>query len=120
MHGNTVSVHTFDSSSRPRRTVLTTDFHQGHALGVGDLLGLGQDQIVAGWRNPDKNEKVGVKLFIPQNPEYTVWEEHWIDNNGMACEDLVLADLDGDGRMEIIASGRATNNLKIYWNRNDD
>lgn len=120
MHGNTLSVHTFgNSSSHPHRTVLTADFHQGHALGVGDLLGLGQDQIVAGWRNPDKNEKVGVKLFIPQTPEYTVWEEHWIDNNGMACEDLVLADLDGDGKMEIIASGRATNNLKIYWNRNE-
>jgi hypothetical protein len=35
----------------------------------------------------------------------------------MACEDLKLADLDGDGKLDIIASGRASNNLKIYWNR---
>ena len=27
------------------------------------------------------------------------------------------ADLDGDGRPEIIAAGRDTHNLKIYWNR---
>lgn len=120
MHGNIVSVHTFpEAASSPVRTVLTSEFHQGHALGTGDLLGKGTDQIVAGWRNPDKNGKVGVKLFVSKNKENTAWEEHWIDDNGMACEDLVLADLDGDGRLDIIASGRATNNLKIYWNKND-
>lgn len=37
----------------------------------------------------------------------------------MACEDLKLADLDGDGRLDIVASGRATKNLVIYWNRGD-
>jgi hypothetical protein len=35
----------------------------------------------------------------------------------MACEDLKIADLDGDGQPDIIASGRATHNLVIYWNR---
>lgn len=120
MHGNIVSVHTFpETASAPLRTVLTSDFHQGHALAAGDLLNSGTDQIVAGWRNPDQNNKVGVKIFISQNPENTEWEEHWIDDNDMACEDLVLADMDGDGRLDIIASGRATNNLKIYWNKND-
>ena len=121
MHGNIVSVHTFpEAASSPVRTVLTSDFHQGHALGTGDLLGKGSDQIVAGWRNPDKNGKVGVKLFISKNKENTAWEEHSIDDNGMACEDLVLADLNRDGKVDIIASGRATNNLKIYWNRSGD
>ena len=27
-----------------------------------------------------------------------------------------LADLDGDGKLDIIASGRATKNVKIYFN----
>lgn len=120
MHGNIVSVHTFpEGASAPLRTVLTSDFHQGHALAAGDLLNSGTDQIIAGWRNPDQNGKVGVKIFVSQNPGNTKWEEYWIDDNGMACEDLVLADLDGDGRLDIIASGRATNNLKIYWNKNN-
>ena len=28
----------------------------------------------------------------------------------------MLADLNGDGRLDIIAAGSATKNLKIYWN----
>ncbi len=35
----------------------------------------------------------------------------------MACEDALAADLDGDGRSDIIAGVRATHNVKIYWNR---
>jgi hypothetical protein len=34
----------------------------------------------------------------------------------MACEDLQVADLDGDGHLEIIAAGRRTHNVKIYFN----
>jgi hypothetical protein len=30
---------------------------------------------------------------------------------------LTAADLNNDGKLDIIAAGRATNNLKIYWNR---
>ena len=35
---------------------------------------------------------------------------------GMATEDLMVIDLDGNGRPEIVASGRNTRNVKIYWN----
>jgi AcrR family transcriptional regulator len=31
-------------------------------------------------------------------------------------EDLQLADLDGDGKLDIIAAGRATKNVKVYFN----
>jgi hypothetical protein len=34
----------------------------------------------------------------------------------MAAEDLTVADLNGDKRPDIIASGRATRNVTIYWN----
>jgi hypothetical protein len=35
----------------------------------------------------------------------------------MACEDALAADLDGDGRIDVIAGGRATHNVRIYWNQ---
>jgi hypothetical protein len=44
------------------------------------------------------------------------WRESVIDPDGMACEDLQLADLNGDGKLDIIASGRRTHNVKIYFN----
>lgn len=98
------------------RVVLDTTFVQGHALATGDLLGLGRDQIVAGWRNPNAEEKVGIRLYVP-DASGTNWTTHIIDDNTMACEDLKLADLNDDGRLDIIAAGRATNNLIIYWNQ---
>ncbi|MCH9021813.1 MAG: glycogen debranching enzyme N-terminal domain-containing protein, partial [Planctomycetes bacterium] len=53
------------------------------------------------------------------DPQATQWKSIWIDKNGMAAEDLRLADLNGDNKIDIIAAGRATHNLKIYWNQKD-
>jgi hypothetical protein len=110
MHGTHVMV-TFDGKARNE---LTGDYMQGHALGVGDLLGRGEDQVVAGWRNPNKNKEVGVRLYVA---EENGWKEYSLDDRiRMACEDLKLADLDGDLKLDVVAAGRATLNVLIYWN----
>ena len=44
------------------------------------------------------------------------WSTRTIDDDTMACEDLKAADLNGDGKLDIIAAGRATKNVVIYWN----
>ena len=115
MHGTDLVVYI--GEDQPQRIVLDSTFAQGHALATGDLLNIGRDQIVAGWRNPNANEKVGIKIYIPTDDSGTLWESYIIDDNSMAAEDLKIADLNGDGKLDIIAAGRATNNLKIYWNR---
>lgn len=119
MHGNDLVVYQLESpdDDRWRRVILTDDLGQGHALAVGDLLGLGHDQVVAGWRNPNAEGKVGIRLFYRDSEGGNEWRSLSIDDNTMACEDLKLADLDGDGRLDVVAAGRATNNLVIYWNR---
>ena len=98
-----------------RREVLDDGLIDGHALACGDLLGIGQPQIVAGWRamGRPRSVKVGVALYVPVGNR---WMKVWVDDDGMACEDLTLADLDGDGRLDIVASGRSTHNLKVYFN----
>lgn len=121
MHGTTlVAYEELDQNLQgrgPKRSVLNTQLKDGHSLAVGDFLGLGSDQIAVGWRLPNEAGEFGVKLFVPKNGSFSEFEEYWIDKNGMACEDLQAADLDGDGKPELIASGRATKNLKIYWNK---
>lgn len=114
MHGNQLTVYTPNALAR---TVLTSDLNQGHALATFDLLGLGSNQVVVGWREPDREKKTGIKLFTPPAAPGGSWSDEWIDENGIACEDLQLADLDGDGKKDIIAAGRSSHNLKIYWNK---
>jgi hypothetical protein len=118
MHGNQVVVYRHGAAPlKWTRQVLDEDLHEGHALACADFLGLGRDQIVAGWRLPNSQKKVGIKLYVPLDKSYERWQSFAIDEQ-MACEDLKVADLDGDGRADIIASGRASHDLVILWNRN--
>jgi hypothetical protein len=115
MHGIELVFYEETAPGQWRRQVLDNTFNQGHALVAGDLLGLGRDQIVAGWRNPNAQNRVGIRLYVP-DATGAEWQTHVIDDNQMACEDIKLADLDANGRLDIIAAGRATNNLVVYWN----
>lgn len=119
-HGNSLVVYGQAASGQPwKRTVLADDLGEGHGLACADLLGRGSDQIVVGWRKPNADRKVGIRLFVPQAQSGSQWHSQLVDDNRMACEDLKIADLDGDGRPDIVASGRATHNLIIYWNKTD-
>ncbi|MEM8890468.1 MAG: VCBS repeat-containing protein [Bacteroidota bacterium] len=112
MHGDTLAIY----DEARRKKVLSTSLKQGHALAWGDFMGLGYQQIVVGWRSPNEQNEMGIKLFVPADEKWSRWEALWIDKNGIACEDLKVADLNGDGKAEIIAAGRSTHNLVIYWN----
>jgi len=99
------------------RVILDDKLNAGHAIATADLFGNGRQQIVAGWRSPNANKKVGVKLYYQSDDKANPWKSLVVDDNRMATEDLRIADLNGDGRVDIIAAGRATHNLKVYWNR---
>ena len=115
MHGTAAAVYVLGKNTT--RKVLDENLKEGHGLTTADLLGLGRDQVVVGWRLPNAENKVGIKLYVPTDKTGTQWQSHWIDDNGMATEDLRVQDLNGDGKPDIVAAGRATKNLKIYWNK---
>lgn len=117
-HGHQVVVYTPPEPGKSawQRHVIDDTLQAGHAVATGDLLGLGYDQLVVGWRQPNADGNVGINLYLPPTSPRDPWTSFVIDHNSMACEDLKLADLNQDGRPDIIASGRATHNLKIYLN----
>jgi hypothetical protein len=129
-HGFQVVVYTKDqgppASASPglwSRQVVAQPLQWGHAVWTANLDDDDDDELLIGQRDPNKpgNEGPrgpGVFWFDPKpgsNP--LTFERHTIDDGGMACEDALAADLDGDGRADIVAGGRATHNVKIYWNR---
>lgn len=122
MHGTNLVVYTepigSDATELWARQVIATDLAEGHAVGCGDLTGVGNDQIVVGWRSRSAAQpQVGIKLFQFDPATGGSWAPYWVDRDGIACEDLCLADLDGDGRLDVVAAGRATRNLRLYLNR---
>jgi len=117
MHGNQLSIYTAAKGEKLwSRNVITDSLDQGHALATGDFLGTGSDQIVVGWRGTRRTGKVGVKLFYPTDKKHTQWKSLLIDDNQMATEDIRVADLNADGKPDLVAAGRASHNLKIYFN----
>jgi hypothetical protein len=122
MHGTNLAIFTAPHVDEPggatwHRHVLDSSLNDGHALACGDILGINRDQIVVGWRAMGKpGARVGIKLFTPLDNDLKEWRSTLVDDNGMACEDLCLADLNADGKLDIIAAGRGTKNVKIYFN----
>ncbi len=94
------------------RTVIEDKLNQAHALAWADFDEDGSDEIAVGWRG--KPHGVAYYKRLPDGK----WSRTQVDD-GMAAEDLTAADLNGDGRPEIIAVGRTTANVRIYWNENE-
>ena len=125
-HGNQVVVYTgFDGNPGPwKRQVLDNQLRWGHAVSCEDLDGDGFDELIVGVRddpNPklgDKHiERRGVRIYKNADGKGSKWDRQLIDAGGVAVEDLAVADLNGDGKPDIVAVGRATGNCRVYWNQ---
>jgi hypothetical protein len=123
-HGGQVVVYTpgGDVSQGWDRKVIDEKLRWGHAVVCADLDGDGSDEIVVGVRDDPARgdnftERRGVRIYRAKDPNGRTWDSLLVDEGGVAVEDLTVADLNGDGRPDIIAVGRQTGNVKIYWNQ---
>ena len=58
----------------------------------------------------------GIKLFAPLTEGGSKWRETRVSAEKVAVEDIKVADLNGDGRPDIVAAARQTKNLVIFFN----
>jgi hypothetical protein len=111
-HGDHVVVY---SQPEPgvlwNRHVIDASFHEGHALACVDLDGDGNDEIVAGFRG------AGTSLYVYYAADASGlnWEKQLLDAE-MAASGVAIADINGDGRKDIVAIGSSTGNVKWYEN----
>lgn len=120
MHGNCAVVYTPPAAGETqwKRSVLDDTLRRGHAVWAADLDGDGNDEFIVGHSDPSPGptKGPGVRVFRKDERSET-WAQTVIDDGGMATEDLVADDLTGDGRIDIVAGGRNTHNIKLYVNR---
>jgi len=119
-HGFQVIVYTppNEGGTLWKRTVLDEDLQWGHAVWPVNLDDDDDQELVIGVRdNKNKAHRSGVRIYDPQKTDDGIaWKRQLVDPGGVAVEDLACADLNGDGKVDIVAVGRQTKNVRIYWN----
>jgi FG-GAP-like repeat len=122
-HGNQVVVYTRPTGERLaqgpwlwKRQVIDEELLWGHAVWCVNLDADADEELVIGVRD-DKSptQRRGLRVYDPSE-NGTQWTRSIIDPGSVAIEDLACGDLNNDGRADIVAVGRQTHNVKIYWN----
>jgi len=123
MHGTRSAVYLEPKEGRglwDQSSILSDALIDGHAVAIDDYLGVGYDQIVVGWRamHPKEPQGVpGIQFFTPLDESGTKWRVNQISAEEVAVEDIKAADLNGDGKADIVAAARQTKNLKIFFSK---
>jgi hypothetical protein len=118
-HGHQVVVYTPPAADDGlwTRHVLDEELKWGHAVWCANLDGDEDQELVIGVRdNLNDDVKCGVRIYDPVDAAAGKWARQLVDPGSVAVEDLAAGDLNGDGQSDIVAVGRATHNVKIYWN----
>ena len=111
-HGNQVVVYA-EGREGWQRQVLDDQFVNGHGLVTADLDGDGSEEIIAGFRG--KGASLLAWRCLDDSLKH--WQKINVDIGDMATSCVQTADIDQDGRMDIIAIGSSTDNIKWYKNQ---
>jgi hypothetical protein len=111
-HGNQVVVYSpAKDGGLWQRHVIDDSLSEGHALVTGDFDGDGQDEIVAGWRGSGG----GLRLYKASDATGQHFKSIVIDPT-VPAEGAVAADINGDGRLDLVVIAGRANHLAWYEN----
>ena len=101
-HGAGVMVYAEKPGAAPwARNQIETALAEGHALDWADFDGDGNQELAVGWRG----KPFGVAVYFVDG-EGALKSKEQVDGTGMATEDLIVGDFNGDKKPDIVASGR--------------
>lgn len=106
-HGNQVSIYR-EKEGKWLRQVIDSSLEDGHTILAADFAGDGDQEVVAGFRK-------GHSLVLYRNDGKGAWARSVIDDR-IAAAGCTSADINGDGRVDIVCIGSATANLVWYEN----
>jgi hypothetical protein len=113
-HGDEIVVYA-DQGGQWQRHVIFKGLVQGHEIAVGDLNGDGRDDIVAvDVTNRGRPTPASVHIFYSEDDAGTQWRHELLDQDMMAASGVIVADVNGDGRPDIVAISGST--VKYYEN----
>ena len=114
-HGNELVWYKADGDIRRdgwQRLPIDDRLNRGHTVHAGDYDGDGKVEIIAGYNG----EGTSLHLYRPVDLSGNKWEKEDIDSGGLGVGQLNVADLTGNARPDLIATGLFTGNIKWYEN----
>jgi FG-GAP-like repeat/Aldos-2-ulose dehydratase, beta-propeller domain len=109
-HGNQVVLYRQQAQGWHREAI-DTSLNDGHVLLTAELNQDGRDEIIAGYRGPGRS----VYIYSAQD-DGRQWIRQKLDDGGISAAGCAVADLNGDGKLDVVCIGSATSNLKWYEN----
>ena len=108
-HGPQVVVYREDGGAWKRQVL--DEIGSGHTIVTADFDGDGRDEIVTG----DRGDTRRLYLYAATDADGAAWARQVLDED-MSPSGCAVADLNGDGRIDLICIGGRTANLKWYEN----
>lgn len=94
------------------RTRIEDSLTNSHALATGDLNGDGADEIVLG----NRTGNMSTYVYYAMDDNGQSWQRFDLDTGDMGGTDCAIADLNGDGRADIVCGGHFSENIRWYEN----
>lgn len=112
-HGDAVAIYLAERNWE--RRVIFDGYRVGHGVVPVDFSGNGVDSLLVGFRGEKGKGGHAVVILHPLDELGVKWEKQLIDVKDMEADGVHAADFNGDGKIDLVATGKGTN-IKIYWN----
>jgi hypothetical protein len=114
-HGNELVYYKCEGDIRRgpwKRHIVDATLNRGHSIQAIDIDGDGEIELISGYNG----EGTELNIYRAVDVEKRAWKKETIDD-GLGMGQMEILDLDGDGKLEIVATGMSTGNVRWYGGR---